>query len=87
MLTAEGGAPTNYFPIAKEPQSPAADVLLALSRFETNRQLLIAAAARPQARFWINYDAGFASLLPHLARMQGCSRVSVSPRGRGAESR
>jgi hypothetical protein len=70
LLTAQSSLPTNYFPIAKEPQTPAADVLLALSRFETNRQLLIAAAARPQARFWINYDAGFASLLPHLARMK-----------------
>ena len=66
--------PTNYFPLAKEPQSPAADVLLALSRFETNRQLLIAAAARPQARFWINYDAGFGMLLPHLARLKSCSQ-------------
>jgi hypothetical protein len=69
-FTARSGPPTNYFPIAKEPQTPAADVLLALSRFETNRQLLIAAAARPQARFWINYDAGFASVFPHLARLK-----------------
>jgi hypothetical protein len=73
LFTAQSGPPTNYFPIAKEPQTPAADVLLALSRFETNRQLLIAAAARPQARFWINYDAGFASLLPHLARLKATS--------------
>jgi len=74
LFAAKSGAPTNYFPIAREPQSPAVDVLLALSRFETNRQLLIAASARPQARFWVNYDAGFASLLPHLARMKGCSQ-------------
>ena len=74
MFAAKSGALTNYFPIAKEPQSPAVDVLLALSRFETNRQLLIAASARPQAKFWVNYDAGFASLLPHLARMKGCSQ-------------
>jgi len=65
---------TNYFPIAREPQSPADDVLLALSRFETNRQLLIAAAARPQARFWINYDAGFGALLPHLARIKASAQ-------------
>ncbi|HOX57934.1 MAG TPA: hypothetical protein P5205_13215 [Candidatus Paceibacterota bacterium] len=65
------GPPTNYFPSAKEPQTPAADVLLALSRFETNRQLLIASAARPQARFWVNYEAGFGMLLPHLARLRG----------------
>jgi hypothetical protein len=69
----QSGPPTNYFPIAKEPQTPAADVLLALSKFNENRQLLIAASARPQARFWINYDAGFAIMLPHLARLKSCS--------------
>jgi hypothetical protein len=68
------GPTTNYFPIAKEPQTPAADVLLALSSFETNRQLLIAAAARPQARFWVNYEAGYGMLLPHLARLKGSSQ-------------
>ncbi len=68
------GLRTNYFPIAKEPQTPAADVLLALSRFETNRQLLIAAAARPQARFWCNYEDGFAVLLPHLARLKASAQ-------------
>jgi hypothetical protein len=74
LFAGEDGFATNYFPIAKEPQTPAADVLLALSRFETNRQLLITAAARPQARFWVNYDAGFASLLPHLARLKSCAQ-------------
>lgn len=74
FYSTQGGLPTNYFPIAKEPQSPAADVLLALSKFEGNRQLLIATAARPQARFWINYDAGFAMLLPHLARVKASSQ-------------
>ena len=48
--------------------------MLALSKFEENRQLLIAAAARPQARFWINYDAGFAMLLPHLARLKASAQ-------------
>jgi hypothetical protein len=64
------GPPTNYFPIANAPQTPAADVLLALSRFETNRQLLLEASTRPQARFWIDYEDGYAMLLPHLARMK-----------------
>ena len=68
------GPPTNYFPIAEQTQTPAADVLLALSKFDGNRQLLIAAAARPQARFWINYDAGFAAILPHLAKLKGASQ-------------
>ncbi len=73
LFAAHSGPATNYFPVAQKPQSPAADVLLALSRFKENRQLLIAAAARPQARFWINYDAGFAALLPHLARVKSCA--------------
>ena len=71
LFTGANGQTTNYFPIAKEPQSPAADVLLALSRFQDHRQLLITAAARPAARFWINYDDGPAMLLPHLARLKG----------------
>jgi hypothetical protein len=74
VFEAQSGPPTNYFPVAKEPQIPAADVLLALSRFETNRQLLIAASARPESRFWANYDAGFACLLPHLARLKGSAQ-------------
>jgi hypothetical protein len=74
LFAAQSGPPTNYFPIAKEPQTPAADVLLALSKFNENRQILIAASARPQARFWINYDAGFAMLFPHLARLKASSQ-------------
>jgi hypothetical protein len=74
LFAAHSGPPTNYFPIAEQPQTPAADVLLALSKFDGNRQLLIAAAARPQARFWINYDAGFAAILPHLAKLKGASQ-------------
>ena len=64
--------PTNYFPVAKEPQTPAADALLALSRFETNREILIASSTRPYARFWANYADGPGTLLPHLARIKGC---------------
>jgi hypothetical protein len=74
LFAAQSGPPTNYFPIAKQPQTPAADILLALSKFNENRQLLIAAAARPQARFWINYDAGFALMIPHLSRMKATSQ-------------
>jgi len=64
--------PTNYFPVAKAPQTPAADVLLALSRFETNRDILIASSTRPYARFWANYVDGPGTLLPHLARVKAC---------------
>jgi len=69
VFISSDGTPTNYFPLANEPQAPAADVLLALSRFGENRRLLIDTASRPKARFWINYEAGWAALLPHLARM------------------
>lgn len=72
--SASSGPATNYFPLAKEPQTPAADVLLALSKFEANRQLLIAAAARPQARFWVNYDAGYGMQLPHLSRLKASAQ-------------
>jgi hypothetical protein len=74
LFATQSAPPTNYFPIAKDSQAPAADVLVALSRFDGNRQLLIAASARPQARFWVNWDAGFAMLLPHLARLKGSAQ-------------
>ena len=74
LFPAKDGPATNYFPIAAAPQSPAADVLLALSKFEDNRKLLLSTASRPRARFWINWDAGPAMLLPHLARMKGTAQ-------------
>jgi hypothetical protein len=74
LFAAQSGPPTNYFPIAKEAQAPTVDVLLALGRFEGNRQLLIAAAARPQARFWINYEGGYAAALPHLSRLKASAQ-------------
>lgn len=70
LFGAANGQYTNYFPVASSPQSSAADVLRALSKFDSNRQLLIASAARPQARFWINYQDGAGMLLPHLARIK-----------------
>lgn len=65
---------TNYFPVAPSPQTPGADILLALSRNAVALQQLHEAARRPQARFWVNYDDGFAALLPHLAKMKGCAQ-------------
>lgn len=74
LLGAQGGPPTNYFPVAKAPQSPAEDVLLALGRFNENRQLLIASCSRPHARFWANYDDGPGMLVPHLARLKASAQ-------------
>jgi hypothetical protein len=70
LFPSSSGALTNFFPVAREPQTPAADVLLALSKFNENRQVLIASANRPQARFWINYDDGPGMMLPHLSRLK-----------------
>ena len=74
LFEVQGSRPTNYFPVAQQPQSPAADVLLALSKFSANRQLLVASCARPEARFWLNYDAGFAAVVPHLSRLKASSQ-------------
>lgn len=67
-------SPTNYFPTAKEPQSPAADVLLALTKYQDNRRLLIAGADRPQSRFWLNYGEGSLVTFPHLTRIRTAIR-------------
>jgi hypothetical protein len=66
---------TNVFPVASQPQSPAGDVLLALSKYESNVEQLRQAAARPASRFPLNYSSEepFAILLPHLAPLKGCA--------------
>ena len=69
---------TNLFPIPSEPQSPAADVLLALSKYDsTIKELREAASQRPHSRYPLNYGGGFpmAILLPHLASLKGCVQV------------
>ena len=65
------------YPQPAAPQSPAADVLLALSRFDAPLQELAAGAARPDARFPVPYgDADpFSILLPHLGRMKSLAIV------------
>lgn len=68
QFTAADGSITNFFPVTPNPQTPAQDVLLALSKFADQLALIRAAAERPQARFWINYEDGFGALLPHLAK-------------------
>ncbi len=65
---------TNFFPIAFQPQTPAADVLMALSRFDEQRAELREGARRPHARFPILYENGYGALLPHLSRMKAANR-------------
>lgn len=59
---------TNLFPIAPQPQSPAEDVLLALSKFDKEMDELRTASLRPHSRFPIHYEENFNALLPHLSR-------------------
>jgi hypothetical protein len=70
-------AKTNSFPIAREPQSPAADVLLALSRYASTIEELRQASRLPYSRFPLEYDKDnpAAMLLPHLAALKNCAQI------------
>jgi hypothetical protein len=68
---------TNAFPVPEQPQSPAADVLLALSKYDGVIEELRAACRLPHSRYPINYDSEspFMIYLPHLAPLKGCAVV------------
>jgi hypothetical protein len=68
-------AKTNKFPVAAQAQSPAADVLLALSKYDATIEELRQAAAMPYSRFPLNYDRSFNTYLMHLAGLKDCSRM------------
>jgi hypothetical protein len=70
-------AKTNEFPVALQAQSPAADVLLALSKYDEPVEELRQAAALPYSRFPLSYDKErlFEILIPHLAALRKCSQV------------
>jgi len=68
---------TNGFPIAPQPQTPAADVLLALSGFTPALEELRQASQRPAARMPLQYVNDFEAvgeLLPWLANEKRCAR-------------
>jgi hypothetical protein len=69
--------PTAQIPITPQPQTPAQDVLLALSKFDPVIEQLRADSALPESRFPITYDGvnKFAILLPHLAALKRQSEV------------
>ena len=62
------------FPVAPQPQSPAADVLLALSKYDAVLEELREAARRPQSRFPIRYEDTFEMLMPHVVHMRAASQ-------------
>jgi hypothetical protein len=68
---------TNDFPVSQTPQTPAADVLLALSKYDSDIEEIRKASALPYSRFPLNYDADhpYDILLPHLAALKGCCQV------------
>ncbi len=68
---------TNEFPIAPQPQTPAADVLLALSKYDSAIEELRQASRLPYSRFPLNYgnDIPPAILIPHLSALRSCTLV------------
>ncbi|MGA2686014.1 MAG: hypothetical protein ABSF51_13275 [Verrucomicrobiota bacterium] len=68
---------TNEFPISAQPQSPAQDILQALSRYDSTIEELRQAARLPYARFPLSYDHQPPAmiLLPHLAGLKRSSQV------------
>lgn len=67
-------AKTNLFTVATQPQSPAADVLLALSRYDSAIEELRVASRLPFSRFPLEYDSEDPAeiLLPHLGYLKNC---------------
>lgn len=70
-------AKTNEFAVPAQPESPAADVLLALSKYDGAIEELRTASRLPYSRFPLNYDSESpgAILLPQLTALRGCAQV------------
>jgi hypothetical protein len=68
---------TNDFAFPASPQSPAADVLLALSKYDSDIEELRNASRLPDSRFPLNYDAKwpYAIYLMHLYPLKTCCEL------------
>ena len=68
---------TNLFAVSSQPQSPAADVLLALSKYDATIAELRKASKLPESRFPVEYDkeCPAAILLPHLAALKNTTQM------------
>ena len=73
----ELAATTNEFAVPAQPQSPAADVLLALGKYDPVVEELRAASRLPYSRFPLEYtnESPAAILLPHLAALKSCAII------------
>jgi hypothetical protein len=71
------GYKSDEFPVAANPETPAADVLLALSKYDAVVDELRQASRLPHSRFPLDYDNEnpAAILLPHLVGLKRCSQV------------
>ena len=67
-------AKTNLFPIPHQLQTPAADILTALSKYDSEIDELRQASHLPYSRFPVEYGREDPAdvLLPHLAGIKGC---------------
>jgi len=69
----------NEFPVAPQPQTPAKDVLLALSKYDSAIEELRQASHRPYANVPVPYEEGLSAsastLLPYLATLKRCTQV------------
>ena len=68
---------TNVFPVSPQPQTPAVDVLIALSKYDSTLEELRRASKLPHSRFPVGYtdENPAAILLPHLAPQKGCVQL------------
>jgi hypothetical protein len=68
---------TNEFPFTMQPQSPAADVLFALSKYDSAIEELRRASQLPFSRFPLNYTTNNPAeiIFPHWESLKSCSSV------------
>lgn len=75
-VTNAGSILTNDFAFPPTPQSPAADVLFALSKYDSDIEELRAASRLTNSRFPLNYGAkSYQVYMMHLAPLKGCCQV------------
>ena len=77
----------HYFPLPAPPGEPAADVLLALGKFDATLTGFATASSRPRNRYPVHYQEGPETLLPHLAILRSippiCRLRAVARLGAG----
>ena len=73
----DGRAITNEFPTSPQPQSPAQDVLLALSKYDSTVEELRQASRMLYSRFPLQYDKDDPAeiWLPHLAKLKQSAQL------------